>query len=117
MSWKYLRKKRWFGIVSNIYVLVLTIFTVWMIFFDTNSLMIHLELRREIDKLEKQQEFLREEIARDKEIIEKLSDPKELEKFAREQYYLKRQGEEIYLIEYEDSLKEDSLKKDEDEDP
>ena len=105
MNWKDLRKKKWFGIVSNIYVLVLTIFTVWMVFFDTNSLLIHLELRREIDKLRKQQEFLREEIARDKEIIEKLSDPKELEKFAREQYYLKRKGEEIYLIEYEDSLK------------
>jgi len=105
MNWKDLRKKRWFGIVSNIYVLVLTIFTVWMVFFDTNSLMIHLELRREIDKLKKQQEFLREEITKDKEIIEKLSDPKELEKFAREQYYLKREGEQIYLIEYEDSLK------------
>ena len=112
MNWKDLRKKRWFGIVSNIYVLVLTIFTVWMVFFDTNSLMIHLELRREIDKLRKQQEFLREEITRDKEIIEKLSDPKELEKFAREQYYLKREGEQIYLIEYEDSLKQNK-----DEDP
>ncbi|MEJ2585329.1 MAG: septum formation initiator family protein [Robiginitalea sp.] len=105
MNWKDLRKKKWFGIIGNIYVLVLTIFTVWMIFFDTNSLLIHLELRREIDKLKKQQEFLQHEIARDKEIIEKLSDPKELEKFAREEYYLKRKGEEIYLIEYEDSLK------------
>jgi cell division protein FtsB len=112
MNWKDLRNKRWFGLVSNIYVLVLTIFTVWMVFFDTNSLMIHLELRREIDKLNKQQEFLREEIARDREIIEKLSDPKELEKFAREEYYLKREGEQIYLIEYEDSLKQDK-----DEDP
>lgn len=112
MNWKDLRKKKWFGLISNIYVLVLTIFAVWMIFFDTNSLMIHLELRREIDKLKKQQEFLREEIARDKEIIEKLSDPKELEKFAREEYYLKRKGEEIYLIEYQDSLKQDK-----DEDP
>ena len=112
MNWKDLRNKRWFGLVSNIYVLVLTIFTVWMVFFDTNSLMIHLELRREIDKLKKQQEFLLEEIARDREIIEKLSDPKELEKFAREEYYLKREGEQIYLIEYEDSLKQDK-----DEDP
>jgi cell division protein FtsB len=107
MSWKDFRKKRWFGIVSNIYVLVLTIFTIWMLFFDTNSLLIHRELRKEIDKLEKQQEFLKEEIARDKVIIERLSDPKELEKFAREQYYLKRKNEEIFLIEYEDSINPD----------
>ena len=107
MSWRDLRKKKWFGIASNIYVLILTIFAVWMLFFDTNSLFIHMELKKEIKKLEKQQEFLREEIARDKEIIERLSDPKELEKFAREEYYLKRKNEEVFLIEYEDSLKRD----------
>ncbi len=107
MTWKSFRKKRWFAIVSNIYVLVLTIFTVWMLFFDTNSLLIHRELRKEINKLEKQQEFLKEEISKDRAIIEKLSDPKELEKFAREQYYLKRKNEEIYLIEYEDSINPD----------
>jgi cell division protein FtsB len=105
MGFKEFRKKKWFGILTNMYVLVLTVFLVWMVFFDTNSLLIHLELKREIDKLEKQQEFLREEIANDKKIIEKLSDPEELEKFAREQYYLKKKDEEIYLIEFEDSLK------------
>ena len=105
MGFKELRKKKWFNVISNIYVLVLTVFLVWMIFFDTNSLLIHLELRKEIRKLERQQEFLKQEIARDKEIIEKLSDPEELEKFAREEYYLKKKNEEVYLIEYEDSLK------------
>ena len=91
-SLKELRKKRWFALASNIYILVLTVFVVWMVFFDTNSLMIHMELRREIRKLEKQQDFLKEEIARDKEIIDKLSDPEELEKFAREAYFLKRKN-------------------------
>ena len=105
MGWKKIRKKRWFAILTNIYILILTVFVVWMVFFDTNSLLIHLELKREIKKLEKQKEFLEEEIAKDKEVIDRLSDPEELEKFAREQYYLKRKNEEIYIIEYEDSLK------------
>lgn len=108
MGWKKFRKSKWFRIAalfSSIYVLVLTAFVVWMLFFDTNSLLIHLELKKEINKLEKQKEFLKEEISKDKEVMKKLSDPKELEKFAREQYYLKRKNEEIYLIEYEDSLK------------
>ncbi|WP_276390128.1 FtsB family cell division protein [Eudoraea chungangensis] len=103
MGFKKLRQKKWFGIATNLYVLVLTAFLIWMVFFDTNSLLIHLELRKEIKKLEKTQEFLKKEIAKDKLIIEKLSDPKELEKFARENYYLKKKNEEIYLIEYEDS--------------
>lgn len=106
MELKAIRKKKWFGILTNIYVLVLTAFVIWMAFFDTNSLLIHMELRKEIKKLEKTQEFLKEEIAKDKEIIEQLSDPKELEKFARENYYLKKKNEEIYLIEYEDSTKQ-----------
>ncbi|SHJ41518.1 Cell division protein FtsB [Arenibacter nanhaiticus] len=105
MGIKGIRKKKWFGIVTNTYVLILTVFVIWMVFFDTNSLLIHWELKEEIEKLEKQQEFLKEEIAKDKLIIEKLSDKNQLEKFAREQYYLKRKNEEIYLIEYEDSLK------------
>ena len=105
MNWKELRQKPWFRWAGNIYVLVLTVFVVWMVFFDQNSLLIHLELRREIRKLEKQQEFLREQIASDREIIEKLSDPRELEKFAREQYLLKKKNEEIFLIEF-DSLNE-----------
>ncbi len=107
IRFKKIRATKWFALISNIYVLVLTVFLVWMLFFDTNSLLIHLELRKEIRKLEKQQDFLKEEIARDKKVIQKLSDPRELEKFGREQYYLKKKNEEIYLIEYEDSLKQE----------
>ncbi len=105
MGIKNLKKKKWFGILTNIYVLVLTVFVVWMLFFDTNSLLIHRELKKEIKNLEKTQDFLQNEIEKDKKIIKKLSDSNELEKFAREQYYLKKKNEEIYLIEYEDSLK------------
>jgi cell division protein FtsB len=105
MGLKELRKKKWFGIATNLYVVVLTAFVIWMVFFDTNSLLIHMELRKQIRTLEKQQEFLKNEIEKDKKTLEKLSDPKELEKFAREKYFLKKKDEEIYLIEYEDSLK------------
>ncbi|MEM9361918.1 MAG: septum formation initiator family protein [Bacteroidota bacterium] len=105
MGLKELRQKKWFKLLTNMYVLVLTIFVIWMAFFDTNSLLIHLELRKEIKKLEKQKEFLKGEIEKDKEILEKFSDSSELEKYAREKYYMKKENEEIFLIEYEDSLK------------
>ncbi|QXP52223.1 septum formation initiator family protein [Cellulophaga sp. HaHa_2_95] len=105
MKIKELKEKKWFSIATNMYVLVLTVFVIWMLFFDTNSLLIHLELKKEINKLEKTKEYLQNEIIKDKIIIEKLSDQDELKKFAREQYYLKRKNEEIYLIEYADSLK------------
>jgi cell division protein FtsB len=104
MGFKELKQKKWFKILTNMYVLVLTIFVVWMAFFDTNSLLIHLELRNEIKKLEQQKEFLKNEITLDKKVLKKLSTPEELEKFAREKYYMKKENEEIFLIEYEDSL-------------
>ena len=108
MFWKRLKEKPWFRIISNTYVLVLTVFVVWMVFFDTNSLLIHSELRRENRKLQQQKEFLEEQIAKDKEVIERLSDPEQLEKFAREQYYLKKKDEDIYIIDLQDSLKTDT---------
>lgn len=105
MFWKRLRQKKWFKILGNLYVLILSIFVVWMLFFDQNSVLIQLELQREIQKLEEQKEFLQEQINTDKELIETLSDPKELEKFARETYFLKKQNEDIYIIEFQDSSK------------
>ena len=106
MSWKEFKEKKWFRLFRNAYILVLTIFVVWMVFFDTNSLMIHWELRKEVQKLERQKEFLETEIEKDQEILKKLSKPEELEKYARENYYMKKENEEIFLIEYEDSLKQ-----------
>ena len=105
MGLKDLRKKKWFSLATNVYVVVLTAFVIWMVFFDTNSFLIHRELQKQINDLEKQKEFLKLEIEKDRKTLEKLSDPEELEKFAREKYYLKKKDEEIYLIEYEDSLK------------
>lgn len=90
---------------KNIFILILAIFVVWMIFFDANSWFIHHELNKDIDALESEKEYYKKEIEKDKKIIKKLSTEEGLEKFAREEYYMKRDSEEIYIIEYEDSLK------------
>ena len=105
MSLKNLKSKKWFTVASNIYVIVLTVFAVWMFFFDTNSYLTHRELEKEIDKLKKQKEFLQNEISKDKKVIKQLNDPDEIEHFAREHYFMKKENEEIYIIEYQDSLK------------
>jgi cell division protein DivIC len=105
MFYKKLLQNKWFRIFSNIYVLVLTIFVIWMLFFDTNSVLFHNELNEEIQQLEKQKQHLQKEIEKDKKIIKKLNEDEGLEKFAREQYFLKKANEDIYIIEDEDSLK------------
>ena len=80
-------------------------FAIWMLFFDANSLLIHNELNNEIKDLEDEKEFYLKEIEKDRKEIKKLSTEEGLEKFAREEYYMKRDKEEIFIIEYEDSLK------------
>ena len=91
--------------MGNKYVLILVIFTIWMVFFDTNSWFIHKELNDEIDKLEGNRAYFKQEIKGDRNQINKLKDARELERFAREEYYMKKENEELFIIEYEDSLK------------
>ncbi|XLS27857.1 FtsB family cell division protein [Flavobacteriaceae bacterium M23B6Z8] len=105
MTFKEFLKNKWVRMFGSLYVIVLTIFVVWMLFFDTNSMLFHYELNQEIQKLEKQREHLKNEIEKDKQMIEKLNEEGGLEKFAREEYFLKKADEDIYIIEDEDSLK------------
>lgn len=106
MKLSEIKKKKWFKVISNTYVLILILFLVWMIFFDTNSYFIHRELDQDIEALEENKEFYQEETEKDKAFIKKMEDSLELEKFAREKYYLKKENEDIYIIEDEDSLKQ-----------
>lgn len=105
MNYKQLKSKTWFKILSNKYVLVLLIFCIWMLFLDSNSWLVHRELNQEINEIEANREYYIKEIQHDKQILEELNDSLEIERFARETYFMKRPDEEIYIIEYEDSLK------------
>jgi len=88
-------------------VLILILFIVWMTFFDANSYFIHQELNNDINALEDNAEFYQKEIDHDKTFIKKMEDSNEMEKFAREKYYLKKENEDIYIIENEDSIKKE----------
>lgn len=76
-----------------------------MLFFDANSYLIHRELNSEMDDLETERDYYKKEIQKDKKAIKALSTDEGLERLAREKYYMKRENEEIYIIEYEDSIK------------
>ena len=83
------------------YLLILLAFMVWMTFLDTNSLLIHAELNREIKKLKNKRNALSEEILKDKSLIKKLDNMDSLEHFAREEYNLKKENEDIFIIEFQ----------------
>ena len=88
-----------------LYGTILIIFSVWMLFLDTHSWAIHSELNHEIEKLEKEQNLLKEIIHQDREAIEILKNKDSLERFARENYGHKKSNETVFIIETQDSLK------------
>ena len=104
MNLKQIRESRWFKLGTNIYVLISAFFIIWMLFFDTNSFRILWSLKSKIEDLERQKEELARQIQVDRRFIEKLSDSIELEKFGRENYYLKKADEDIFIIEFRDSI-------------
>ena len=104
MNLKQIRESRWFKLGTNIYVLISAFFIIWMLFFDTNSFRILWSLESKIEDLERQKEELARQIQVDRRFIEKLSDSIELEKFGRENYYLKKADEDIFIIEFRDSI-------------
>ncbi|MBT7553825.1 MAG: septum formation initiator family protein [Flavobacteriaceae bacterium] len=76
-----------------------------MLFMDTNSFMFHEQLNSEINQLIEQKKKLEIEIDIDKKLIKDLQNIDNYEAFARENFYMKKDNEEIYIIEYKDSLK------------
>jgi cell division protein FtsB len=75
-----------------------------MIFLDTNSYLIHSRLNNEIEQLIIKKENLKKEIEKDIKFINDMKDLDKYEAFARENFYMKKDGEEIYIIEYKDSI-------------
>ena len=55
-------------------------FTIWMVFIDSHSLVIHRELNKEIKKLEKRKKGLETIIENDRKIVKQLKNIDSLEK-------------------------------------
>jgi hypothetical protein len=85
--------------LRNKYILSILIFIVWMIFFDRNDLISQYSYRQQLNKLQEDKEFYLKEIERNqKDLYYLMSDPANREKYAREQYLMKKDDEELFLI-------------------
>ena len=84
--------------VKNPYLILIFLFVMWMLFFDSNSYLNHLRLSNSINQLEKDKLYYKEEITKDSIALDELSNPEGLERYAREVYHMKKENEEIFLI-------------------
>lgn len=97
--------------IWNKYFLVLLFFIIWMLFLDNYSYLDNRVLDKEINELEDNKSYYKNEITSDSTKIKKLQNPDMIEKYAREKYFMKKDSEDIYIIEFEDDLQNEESKK------
>jgi hypothetical protein len=86
-------------VFRNKYFLTLTIFIIWIILLDTNNLVERFRQISELHKLKNDREYYIKKIEEDRRKLNELkTDNHNLEKFAREQYKMKRKDEDLYII-------------------
>ncbi|MCC8089276.1 MAG: septum formation initiator family protein [Rikenellaceae bacterium] len=83
---------------NKLFIITLIVFVVLVTFLDKNSLINNWQVRGKIRDLEQQKKFYMEKIAEDSLMLENLKDNKFLEKYARENFYMKRKNETIYIV-------------------
>lgn len=83
----------------NKYFVSLIVFVLWILFFDYNNLVDRTRLIREVNQLENDRDYYVERIKVDSaRLMELRTSPENLEKFAREQYLMKKDNEDIFVI-------------------
>ena len=81
----------------------MTVFFVWLLVFDRNNLIDRYKYVKELQRLEIEKEYYHGRISDDaKRLNELKTNDANLEKFAREQYLMKKPKEDIFLIIVED---------------
>lgn len=86
-------------IVTNKYILAGTFFLVWMLFFDQRDVFQQIDRQQELNQLETKKQFYQKEIEKSrKELSDLQSNPAAIEKFARERFLMKKEGEDIFIL-------------------
>ncbi|MAQ69630.1 MAG: septum formation initiator [Flavobacteriales bacterium] len=95
----YQKSPNW---VKNGYFVSAIIFVIWILFFDTNSILKNIERENKINQLKTDIEYYKTEIKKDKALINVISQDsltEDLEKYFREQLLLSKKNEEIFIVE------------------
>lgn len=93
-------RKRVLTILLNPYVFSITLFVVWMTFFDRYSYMNLREIRAKVDDSKEELQWYTEQIEEVREDREQLnSSLEQKERFAREHFHMKAEHEIVFLTE------------------
>lgn len=86
-------------VLKNFYVVVGLCFLVWMTFLDSNDLISRYKMSAKLRSLESEKEYYQKKIGEvEKDRKELMTNKELLEKFAREKYLMKKESEDVFII-------------------
>jgi cell division protein DivIC len=95
-------KKIWFSVLpllKNKFTLTLIVFLGWIVFLDQSNLLERIGNLNQFHQLERDKAYYLQKIREDSLKLRELkTDKRNLEKFAREQYRMKKKNEDIFII-------------------
>lgn len=97
--WHQFKNTRFYRIVTNNFFVAGLVFLVWICFFDKNNLLGWTDALSRLSSLKKERSYYRAQIQRTETQLRELQSNRDsLEKFAREQYFFLREGEDVYVL-------------------
>ncbi|MCW3073100.1 MAG: hypothetical protein JWP69_169 [Flaviaesturariibacter sp.] len=91
--------------LRNKFFIAALCFGVWILFFDKNDFFVQQERRNELNALEQSKAYYEKEIKAERKFAQDLkNDPATIEKFAREKYGMKRDNEDLFLIQADETV-------------
>ena len=86
-------------ISKHFFVIVSAVFVLWMLLFDTNNVWQQLKKRNAVKETKEKVDYYKQEIEVLREKSKFISeDEEELERYAREQFYMKKPTEDVFVI-------------------
>ncbi len=87
------------SILKSKYLITACAFVAWMVFFDRNDVASQLKRINELKQLQQAEKDMDKQISNTKEELELLrTNPSTLEKYAREKYMMKKDNEDLYIV-------------------
>jgi cell division protein FtsB len=91
--------KKLANIFRNKYLTATLLFLVWITFFDQTSLVYNINLTQKEKQLKAQEAYYKMQTSAATEQLKELqTNPANLEKFAREKYFMKKANEDVYIF-------------------
>ena len=80
-------------------IIVGLIFIAWIVFFDDHNLLLQQNNQKKLEQLIGQEQIMRDKLKENQQrMMELRTNQEKLEKFAREQFNMKKENEDVFIV-------------------